>query len=221
MSKTRQPLSYYDCMRRMIRATVVPVILAGSAVGAEPLRLGKARRQLFFDDQVIAEMRNLERTVNQPVKHPQNPLLEREHPWEAFRVQVYGTVIYYSGSAAKHGTDGELNIGMDIGLATLRRDGWISLDAGRTTGALKTKAFIHPGGELHVNVDAKQGAVVVQLQDPEGKPLAGYDRGEVTGTDSLEARVRFTDAEQADPAGTPVKLRLELTNAKLFSFWFE
>ena len=39
-------------------------------------------------------MQDVKRTVNQPIKHPKNPVLRREYPWEGFRVQVYGTVIH-------------------------------------------------------------------------------------------------------------------------------
>jgi hypothetical protein len=63
---------------------------------AEPLRLEKHRRYLFFDDTLIDtdKTERLTRMVNRPVKHAQNPVLRREHPWEGFRVQVYGTVIH-------------------------------------------------------------------------------------------------------------------------------
>ena len=51
-------------------------------------------RYLFFDDLEIEKIRNLKRVVNQPTKHPDNPVLRREHPWEGFRIQVYGTKLF-------------------------------------------------------------------------------------------------------------------------------
>lgn len=40
------------------------------------------RKQLFFDDDVIACVRNVTRTQHRPTKHPANPLLYRDRPWE-------------------------------------------------------------------------------------------------------------------------------------------
>jgi hypothetical protein len=41
-----------------------------------------SNRQLFFDDDVIACVRNVKRTVHTPKKHPANPLMKRDKPWE-------------------------------------------------------------------------------------------------------------------------------------------
>ncbi len=48
-------------------------------------------------------------------------------------------------------------------LAVLRRDGFISLDAGEEPGTLLTKPFVLGGTTLHVNADAKSGEVAVTL----------------------------------------------------------
>jgi hypothetical protein len=40
------------------------------------------RKQFFFDDDVIACVRNVTRTRHAPVKHPANPLIVRDRPWE-------------------------------------------------------------------------------------------------------------------------------------------
>ena len=39
--------------------------------------------QMFLDDYLIADMNNLQRTINRPVKHPDNPLITQEYPWES------------------------------------------------------------------------------------------------------------------------------------------
>ena len=130
-------------------------------------------------------------------------------------------VLSTSGLQGEARKGGEMNVGMDIGLATLRRDGWVSLDAGNTMGTLTTKTFIHPGGTLHLNADARMGAVIAQIQDAEDKTMSGYKGGELKATDTLAARVQFIGAKRMDLAGRPVKLQFTLKNAKLFSFWFE
>ena len=39
-------------------------------------------RQLFIDDDVIASVQNITRRRHSPRKHPANPLLRRDQPWE-------------------------------------------------------------------------------------------------------------------------------------------
>ena len=50
--------------------------------------------QLFIDDFLIAVKENVRRTFHQPVKHPDNPILVPEHPWEGSQVLLFGSVIY-------------------------------------------------------------------------------------------------------------------------------
>src|SRR5881409_645050 len=50
-------------------------------------------RQLFIDDAVVAEMHGASRIFHQPRKHPGNPVLSGERPWEGKMVEV-GTVLY-------------------------------------------------------------------------------------------------------------------------------
>ncbi len=129
-------------------------------------------------------------------------------------------LIYYSGSAAKHGLGGKLRIGMEIGLATLRRDGWVSLDAGTQPGHLLTKPFVHPGSDLYLNADVSNGSVVAQFLDAESRPLPNFPASEPISGEVLEHRVRFSEGQSASLAGRTVRLQLTLTRAKLFSVWF-
>ncbi len=39
--------------------------------------------QLFLDDALIKDISNLERVIEHPVKHPDNPLIVPEHPWKS------------------------------------------------------------------------------------------------------------------------------------------
>lgn len=50
--------------------------------------------QLFLDDHLIVRSSGLARVIEQPVKHPANPLLVGEYPWEARAVQSYGNVLF-------------------------------------------------------------------------------------------------------------------------------
>jgi hypothetical protein len=68
---------------------------------------------------------------------------------------------------------------------------------------------------LHLNVAAKFGAVTVELLDLEGKRLA---RSRTISADTLDTTVAWQDALTL-PNETPVKLRILLENARLFSLW--
>ena len=105
-----------------------------------------------------------------------------------------------------------------LGLATLRRDGFVSLDAGETEGRMLTKPLTIKGGELHLNVDASQGYVTVAITDDIGTPLEGYTSQQIVG-DQLETSVEFNQLLAA-LSGKAIRLRFQLRNASLYSYWF-
>ena len=52
-------------------------------------------RQLFIDDDVIAAVKNVTRRQHTPRKHPANPLVERDTPWEHtpfFRTSAFNVI---------------------------------------------------------------------------------------------------------------------------------
>ena len=52
-------------------------------------------RQLFVDDDLVARVRNVKRTQHIPRKHPANPLIQRDRPWEVvpyFRINTFNVV---------------------------------------------------------------------------------------------------------------------------------
>jgi hypothetical protein len=53
----------------------------------------KGVRQLFLDDYMVERAEGLRRMVNQPVKHPENPVVNPDKLWED-RCQVYGTAMF-------------------------------------------------------------------------------------------------------------------------------
>jgi len=110
---------------------------------------------------------------------------------------------------AKHGA---------VCLAVLRRDGFISLDAGVNEGILLTKPFHAPGTKLFVNVDAAGGVLKVEALDQDRNVLAVSE--EITG-DQLNSPVIWTRGEFPELKGQTVSFRFKLQNAKLYSFWME
>ena len=126
-------------------------------------------------------------------------------------------LIYYAGASGRHGSGSH----MEIGLATLRLDGWVSLDADARGGRLLTKTLRCRGGCLYLNTDASQGEVTVSICAPDETPLPGFERSLPVTADALNAPVTFpsgTDLQSL--AGWPIRLLLHLRSAKLFSLSF-
>ena len=105
-----------------------------------------------------------------------------------------------------------------ICLAVLRRDGFVSLDAGDEPGTLLTKPFVLAGTTLHVNVDATAGELGVTVLDGDGQTVAVAEP--VTGNQP-RAEFRWKSGDLDSVKGKTVSLRLSLYNAHLYSFWSE
>jgi len=106
-----------------------------------------------------------------------------------------------------------------IGLATIRRDGFVSLDAGDEEGYVLTKPLALLGGELHINVDSPDGYVIAAVTDGEGRPLDGFAASAPVSRDSLDHTVRF-ERPLRELCGREVRLSFRLRRASLYSYWF-
>ena len=58
----------------------------------QPRSVGRVH-QLFIDDDLIESVNGLQRVVNQPVRHHENPVLTYEKPWEGNCVITWGSVL--------------------------------------------------------------------------------------------------------------------------------
>ena len=103
-------------------------------------------------------------------------------------------------------------------LGVLRRDGFVSLDAGEEEGGLVTRAFRWPGGSLHVNVEAARGDLKAQVLAADGTELA--NSLPVKG-DKTDARVVWPQDEAGPGEGQEVRLRFQSRNASFYSYWIE
>jgi hypothetical protein len=101
-------------------------------------------------------------------------------------------------------------------LAVLRRDGFVSLDAGEHEGSVLTQPFTLPAGKLHVNVDAHQGELRAEVCDKGGQTLA---KSEAIRGDLPHVEIRWQQGKLVDLKDQPVCLRFTLRNASLFSYW--
>ncbi|MAG35021.1 MAG: hypothetical protein CL878_02045 [Dehalococcoidia bacterium] len=101
-----------------------------------------------------------------------------------------------------------------IGLAKVRREGYVSRDAGAEGGTLTTR-LLQPGGpRLEVNAAVPEGgALTVEVQDEHGRALPGFGAADctpVTG-DSLRHQIRWGERRGDNSwRERPVRLRFQL-----------
>lgn len=157
------------------------------------------------------------------------PVSEHYGDWNWGNVQsaggcglVVGDKLYFycMGSTGQKGTKG-WGTG-STGLATLRRDGFVSLDAGEKPGTLTTRPVRFGGKYLFVNVAAPQGELRVEVLDAAGQvipPFSAASCNPVRGDSTLQA-VTWTGAgDLARLAGQPVRFRFQLRQGSLYAFW--
>ena len=129
---------------------------------------------------------------------------------------------YYAGFSGLHwATRRNEPQGGVVCLATLRLDGFVSMDAGE--GRLTTKTLTMAGDRLVVNADAGLGSIAVEILDGEGQPVPGYSREEAELIDSDDLRHTVGWKGSSDVAalkGRPIALRFHMDRAKLYSFVF-
>ena len=172
-------------------------------------------------------------------RHPQRPIFIPTGPLRA-GVPDWGMVhamndildvgdrvhVYYCGTEGLH-TSVVPGRTRHICLGTLRRDGFVSLDAPREGWAL-TAPLRCPGGKLHINA-ATDADGVIQVAIREGE---GVRDGEWPEAWSLDHATDFTgDAidHEVDWKGQTdlspwkdktIRLEFRIVKARLYSFWF-
>ena len=113
---------------------------------------------------------------------------------------------------------------VNIGLATLRVDGFVSLEDHFGGGTIESKPFIFDGDTLRVNVASPHGALRVEVLDHGGDPVPGFRRDDCLPIDAdrVDATVRWQDNASIEAlAGKPIRLKFYLQKARLFAFWIE
>ncbi len=107
---------------------------------------------------------------------------------------------------------------------TLRLDGFVSVNAPLEGGEFVTKPLRFTGSKLALNfATSAAGSVKVELQDANGKPLAGYALADCPDHfgDTIERSVVWKNGPDVSPlAGRSVRLRFQLKDADLYAFRF-
>lgn len=108
-----------------------------------------------------------------------------------------------------------------IHLAKLRIDGFVSLHAGSEEGFVETRPLLLEAKSLWVNTVAP-GALAAEITAPDGRTvLPGWDRANCIGVngDHTRAEIRWRGHDLAELAGQRVRIRFQLRDADLYSFW--
>jgi hypothetical protein len=141
---------------------------------------------------------------------------------DAFLVVGRNLYFYFGGQMT---LPGEQQAQPAVGLATLRRDGFASLDAGPEGGVLTTKPVTFTGRFLFVNfkTNAPDGEMRIEILDADGNALERYSRAKsiALAADQTLMGVSWQNGAQDLSAliGKPVRFRFHLKNASLYSFW--
>ncbi len=143
--------------------------------------------------------------------------LGKQGSWDAGMVFLHPELVvanqawfYYSGHSKEHSATDNTS---GIGLATLRLDGFVSVEPEGIEGTLTTKAFELTGSRLEVNVDARSGELRVAILNRAGDPVPGLEAGdcEPITKDGLRQDVTWAGGKTlGDFQGATVRLRFDL-----------
>ena len=112
--------------------------------------------------------------------------------------------------------------GGSTGLATIRRDGFASMDAGNAGSVLTTKLLTFSGRYFFVNCDSASGSLRVEILNENGNIIQPFsaDKCFVVRSDSTKKVIKWSESNDlASLQGTSVRFRFHAVNTNLYSFW--
>jgi hypothetical protein len=123
--------------------------------------------------------------------------------------------IYYGGYSTGHKTGDR-----QLGMAILRKNGFVSRDAGTDPGLLTTPLADLPGDAVTVNATVR-GEMTVRVVDTEGRALPGLDWADCVPIrgDSVSHPVQWRNAPKL-PRAQPVSLEFSLRDTEFYGFDF-
>ena len=196
---------------RRVRRSDRGVVDRGAVINWELLTSRDGRhwsrpvRELFFADASAETWRH------QVFKIFASPPIERDGR----------LLIYYGGKTGSVSIEGSNRPFQALCLATLRKDGFVSLNAGRQAGELVMKPFVATGDRLLLNVDVSgRGEARVEVLDERLQAIEGCSLSDcipLRGRSS-EQTVTWNDRmDWSQLAGRKVHLRIRLCSADLYS----
>ena len=166
-----------------------------------------------------------------PSHSPFMPVNETDGAWNYGNMQsvngvplIVGDSLYiYSSGRSKNGV--WWDAGVSTGLATLRRDGFVSMRAGNKEGFLTTEKLSFDGKYFFVNADVKgKGAQLkVELLDADGNPIPGFTKRDclvMRGADKTKLLVTWKGKNDlGELKGRTIRAKFYLTRGDLYAFW--
>ena len=138
--------------------------------------------------------------------------------------------LYYAGTPRAHGArpegTSEADFARRTGVfrASLRRDGFLSADAGSAGGEFTTPLLTFAGESLLLNCDGSAGGwLQVEVLDEHGQPVLGHTLGDADGMRGNGLEKVVTWKGRADICALeerPVRLRFVMRGMKLYAFQF-
>lgn len=154
---------------------------------------------------------------------------DKQGDWNANNVQsagggflVVGDELYFYVSGRTGRPGGNKAGTLSTGLATLRRDGFASVDAGEAGGTLTTHPVRFNGKHLFVNVDDSKGELRVEILNQAGQVIPRFtaEAGVPVTADKTLHAVRWKNVDDLSSlTNQPVRFRFHLKNGKLYAFW--
>ena len=127
--------------------------------------------------------------------------------------------LWYGGATATHSARVDTS-SSGVGLATLRKDGFASLDASEEKGVITTKLLKNVSGPIRVNANAEKGSLKVELLRADGTVIPGFSQDDCNSitTNGLDIPVSWKNQSHLPESAGNVRLRFVLQNASLYSF---
>ncbi len=194
-------------------------------------REGKSWKETTINWQLLTSRDG--RKWSRPIREP----FFADGPSESWRFQVFKIfanppierdgrlLIYYGGKTGIVPVETGDKPFQAMCLATLRKDGFVSLTAGDQAGELVTKPFVANGDQLLLNVDVLDGGeATVEVLNEDMQTIRGFELSSSVPLRSRSVKQTVEWAAEADwshLADRKVRLRIRLCNAELYATWEE
>ena len=149
-------------------------------------------------------------------------LVVRDELWFYFGTFSGHSPILKPGETGNFEQANAMYAGGSTGLATLRRDGFASMEAGTDEGVLVTRPVTFSGKYLFVNVDSPQGELRVELLDEDENVIEPFSaaRCHPIHLDSTWFRVTWEQSTDLSAlVGRTIRFKFHLRAGRLYSFW--
>ena len=102
---------------------------------------------------------------------------------------------------------------------TMRLDGFFSWYAKHSGGTILTKPFLFKGDKLELNLaTSAYGHLIISVCDIDGNDIEFYKSDKIFG-DSVDRNISF-EKPLSELNGTPIRLKIDMKDAHLYSFKF-